>query len=958
MAMQLGAVAPAHAQEAPPPGQPSAAAQAVSEEITVTGSRIVRNGYDMPTPVTVISTKDLQASAPANIADYVNQLPAVSGSGTPATNIRGLTSGAAGLNTVNLRNLGSNRTLVLIDGHRTVASTLAGAVDTNLVPQGLIKSVEIVTGGASAVYGSDAVAGVINYILDRDYTGIKGDLSYGQTTYGDDNTYRATLTAGFKFAGGRGHILLNGTIVQRNGIYGVPRDWARNGYYMTQNPAYAPGNGQPQYMPSAHAGLNSVTAGGIVVNGPARGTYFGQGGVINHYNYGENYTANSEWTIGGDWQVNQHINGTSLQPAERMRGAYGRLSYDITDGINVYAEASYNRSLGLSWGGYQTDRGNIAIKGDNAFIPAALLAQYPGIATAGLTLGSYNLDYPTRSSANLRQVQRYVVGAEGSFDLLSTDWHWDTYYQHGVSKNHVSLISPNRVTLGYARDAVWNADHTQIVCRVTRDGSADPLAKGCVPWNSFGVGVNSPAAVDYAMGNPWTNQRLQQDVEALNFSTNIANPWLKPIGLAFGVEHRREATSGYTPDFAKTGWYSGNFSDTFGHYNVTEGYVETDVSLPFNIDFNGAVRLTSYSQSGRVVTWKTGFTWNPISDLRLRVVRSRDIRAPSLSEMFVTGGGNTNALANPWAGGASARFRGVPQGNLNLKPEKADTWDFGLVYRPSFLPGLGLSIDYYDIKVNGEIASLSAQNIVDRCYEGNEDLCKQIALSMPSNLAAPAYSYGNNWNRTTGPVPGFADFWVYTIPYNYVSERARGIDFEVSYLTPLDRIAESLPGTLSLRGLATRAIEDTTNNGTQAPTDIVGQNSGSLTKWKYRVTANYTLDEWTMQLTGRGFSAGVYDNTYVQCTSGCPASTALHRTISDNHLPGAFYVDAYLARRLKLGGVEGEVYFQATNLFNRDPAPFAFGPSDTSSPEPSANRGLYDYLGRAFRIGLRFSLGG
>jgi iron complex outermembrane receptor protein len=957
----LPVAAPLLAQTAPAVPSPGAG-EAEAGEITVTGSRIIRNGYDAPTPITVIGAKDLQAAAPTNVADFVNDLPSVAGSVTPANSNRSLASGVAGLNTINLRGLGSNRTLVLIDGRRSVASASDGTVDVNTIPQGLVKSVEVVTGGASAVYGSDAVAGVVNFILDKNYTGIKGDISHGLTTYGDDDTYKATLTAGMKFADGRGHILLNGQYVQRHGIFGVPRGWAQKGMYMTQNPAYVPGNGQPQYMPSTRAGLNDVTAGGIITNGLARGVYFGPGGSINQYNYGPNYNpaGGGEWTIGGDWQVNQHIDGTSLQPGEHMRSAYGRLSYDLTDTINVYTELSYNRTLGLNWGGHQTDRGNIAIKGDNAFIPAALLAQYPSLARTGFNLGSYNADYPTRQSYNRREVQRYVVGAEGRFDLLSTDWKWDAYWQRGITDNRISLISPNRTELGYARDAVWNADHSQIVCRVTRDGSKDPLAQGCVPWNSFGTGVNSAAAVNYIMGNPYTKTHFTQDVGALNVSTNITNPWLKPIGLAFGVEHRREATSAFTPLFAQSGWYSGNFpanAQVAGQFDVTEGYVETLVKLPLNVEFNGAARLTSYSQAGRVVTWKTGLTWTPVSDVRIRAVRSRDIRAPNLSELFQSGGGNTNSLLNPWTG-ASARYRGVPQGNLNLKPEKADTWDVGIVYQPSFVPGLGLSIDYYDIKIKGAIGALSAQDIVNRCYEGNDDLCKQISLATQDNVAAPTYPYGTGWNRASGPnaIPNLGDIWVYTSNFNYISERTRGVDFEATYITPLDRISASLPGTLSIRGLATRFIERQSNNGTQPPVNIVGQNAGSIPKWKYRVTVNYAVDDLTVQLTGRGFSAGVYSNTYIQCTASCPTSTTLNPTISDNHLPGAFYIDAYLARKISVGRAGAELYLQIENLFNRDPALVGAGPYDTSSPDPAVNRSLYDFEGRTFRVGLRFNI--
>jgi iron complex outermembrane recepter protein len=940
----------------------SAEGPAQPADIVVTGSRIRRSGYDTPSPVTAISTEEIQATAPANLADFVNQLPSVAGSITPANSNRSLASGAAGLNTVNLRGLGSNRTLVLLDGRRSVASSNDGVVDTNTIPQGLVKSVEIVTGGASAAYGSDAVAGVINYILDKDYTGIKADLSYGQTTYDDDKTYRAVLTAGTPFAGGRGHLLLSGTFLQREGIEGAPRDWAQRGMYMTQNPAYVAGNGLPQYVPSTSAGLNSVTGGGIVVSGPARGVYFGQGGTINRYDYGPGYNpaGASEWTIGGDWRQNQHLDGTSLQPAERLRSIYGRLSFEVTDNLEVFGEASYNYGRGLNLGGRQTDRGNITIRGDNAFIPAALLAQYPSLATTGLTLGSFNADYPTRESDNTRQVQRYLLGAQGSFDLLSARWKWDGYYQHGVAENHILLTSPNRTKLAYARDAVWNATRTEIVCRVTRSGSTDPLAEGCVPFNSFGIGVNSPETVSYIMGNPYTDTRFQQDVAALNVSTDISNPWLKPIGLAFGVEHRREQSAAATPAFAQSGWYSGNFPDNdqvAGAFEVTEGYVETLVSLPWRIDLNGAARYTSYSQAGDVVTWKGGVTWSPFSDLRLRGTRSRDIRAPNLSELFQSGGGNTNSLLNPWTG-RTARYRGVPQGNLNLRPEKADSLSLGAVYQPTFFPGFGLSVDYYDIRIKGAIGSLGAQQIVDRCYEGNDELCRQIALATADNVAAPTYAYGDGWDRTTGPnaISNLGDIWVYTANFNYVAERTRGLDVEASYQTTLDRFISGAPGRLSLRGLATRFITRWSDNGSQPPVSSVGQNSGSIPTWKYRVTANYAVDDTTVQLTGRGFSAGVYSNTYIECPTDCPASTALNRTITDNRLPGAFYLDAYVAQKVQVGDAAADLYLQIGNLFNRDPALVGNGPADTSSPDPGTNRSLYDFLGRTFRLGLRISL--
>jgi outer membrane receptor protein involved in Fe transport len=617
---------------APPPSElsPELEDSATAGEVTVTGSRIARNGYDQPTPVTVIGLQEIQASAPANIADFVNQIPSVSGSVAPSNTQRNLSGGAGGINTINLRNLGSNRTLVLLDGHRSVASLANGTVDVNTIPQGLVKSVEVVTGGASSVYGSDAVAGVVNFILDRTYTGLKGEVSYGETTYGDDKTWRATLTGGMKFADGRGQALLSGNIVRRGGVYGAgSRGWTNRAMHLIINPAYQPGNGQPEYMPSYHSGLNTTTGGGIITSaGALRGTYFGQGGTVNHYDYGDNRSRadsvsanNSAWTQGGDYQISQQYYGTSLQPEENLSTIFGRVSYDLFEDLQVYSEISYSRSEQRSWGGYHTDKANVTIYRDNAFLPESVRSLIPLPTAANprpsITLGTWNQDIPTRESRYDRDVQRYLLGFEGSFNLLNTDWKWDGYYQRGVMNAKEGLVSASRTKLGFAQDAILS--NGVITCRALVPGSATynpAAAAGCVPFNRMGIGVNSQAAVDYIMGTPYGDRSIQQDVAAINFNTNINNPWLQPIGLAFGVESRREKISGYVPPEYAAGWYSGNFVATNGQYTVTEGYAETLVPLPFKVEFNGAARLTHYSESGNVVTWKAGLTWQPISDIR------------------------------------------------------------------------------------------------------------------------------------------------------------------------------------------------------------------------------------------------------------------------------------------------------------------------------------------------------
>jgi iron complex outermembrane receptor protein len=928
--LALAAAAPAVAQESSI--SEAATADAPLEAITVTGSRIARSGYETPTPVTMIGEGDILSSGQPNIADFVNELPSVSGSTAPATSNRSLSNGAAGISSVNLRSLGNARTLVLLDGRRSVGSLAQGTVDINTFPQGLVKNIEIVTGGASATYGSDAVSGVVNFILDKTYTGMKLNLEGGETSRGDDRNWQATFTAGTPFADGRGHLLFNAESAHRDGVYGMHRDWAEEGWYMVNNPAYQPGNGAPEYLVTNHAGQSVMTPGGIITNTILRGTYFGVGGSVNQFAYG---ATRDPWTIGGDWRLGQSNQRTSLEPESRRDGAFARLSWAFTDNFSVFGEASWNRNEAKQWGGVQSDKGTVIIMADNAFIPEPVrqrIDEYNALNDPDITqfnLGTSNADIPTRESDNERTVKRFVLGAEGSF-VLGSDWKWDTYFQRGTTDAEERLYSANIPRLRLAQDAVFHPVTGEIVCRSTL---TDP-GNGCVPFNRMGIGVNSQEAVDYFMGHPQRTQQFQQDVAALNFSTQFANPWLDPIGFAFGVEYRREEISGYVDPQYEEGWIVGNFLATFGDYNVKELYVETLVPLPFHLEFNGAARGTDYSTSGYVTTWKAGLSWAPIDDLRMRATLSRDIRAPNLEELYQAGRRRTNFVTDPFFDNISQRFTETTRGNLDLEPEKADALGLGVVYQPSFVPGLGLSVDYYDIKIDDAISMVTAQDIVDRCFAGLQQFCDAFTRD-------PTSDSGN-------------ELLINNSPFNFVSQRARGLDLEASYRFNLS----SVPGDFTLRALATHYIEMSSNNGIDPPTDRAGQNTDSgPPDWQYRLTAAWQLDDLVLQLTGRGLSSGTYDNTYIACTANCPASDALHRTINTNHIDGAFYLDAFIAYTLRTDAMKSQVFFKVNNLTDKDPAVVGLGPGDSSNVEPGINRALYDYLGRTFRIGFRFDWG-
>ena len=396
----------AQIQQGDMPDDAQGAQENKAQPIVVTGTRIQRDGYSAPTPLTALSIQDINASAPANVADFVNEIPSVVGSATPASSNLSMSSGTSGLNTINLRGLGTSRTLVLLNGQRSVGSALGGQVDVNTFPQALISGVEVVTGGASAAYGSDAVSGVVNFILKEKFTGLKASADVGISTYGDAANRKFDATFGTPFADGRGHILLNGEIAVRDGLHGVPRDWNNQGWYQINNPAYAPGNGEPERLITDKAGLSLATPGGLITAGPLRGTYFGEGGAIGQLDFG---VVKDPWLVGGDWRLTQVNDNQSLDPAENRKNIFGRISYEIAPWFNIFAQASYSRSVNRGQLGIHRNQGNVTIRADNAFLPDSIRSQFVLRYCAIASRGSCRSDrWRTPHGRGLRLCRRPV----------------------------------------------------------------------------------------------------------------------------------------------------------------------------------------------------------------------------------------------------------------------------------------------------------------------------------------------------------------------------------------------------------------------------------------------------------------------------------------------------------------------------------------------------------------------
>ncbi len=399
------------------PADASAAASPGTEQLqeVVVSSHIMRDGYQSPTPVSVLSAAEIQMDAPVNIADFVNELPSLAGSSTTTTTTGSVSSGVAGINALNLRGLGANRTLVLLDGQRVAASTPTGLVDINTIPQALISRVDVVTGGASAVWGSDAIAGVVNFTLDRKFTGVKAEVQGGETTYSDDRSYNLSWTGGTGFAADRGHVILSLEDSHSDGITGIPRPWYA-GTKTLLNPAYTATNGQPYFLVSNNVGLTAATPGLVIYSGPLKGTYFGQGGTTAQLNQGS--LTSDPFFIGGDWKYADFGNEGDLDARVSRQSVYATASYDVTDNTIVYFEASYGNSNLYSAATPQFDLGNLTLSANNAYLPPATAAALAADGVTSFKAGSLNADLPPLTAVNARDLQRYVLGVEGSFDAL------------------------------------------------------------------------------------------------------------------------------------------------------------------------------------------------------------------------------------------------------------------------------------------------------------------------------------------------------------------------------------------------------------------------------------------------------------------------------------------------------------------------------------------------------------
>lgn len=856
-------------------------------EIVVTGSRVQRAGFDAPTPTTVVGADELSQGARANVGEVLNDLPSFRATTTAATNPGNTGSGTVRLD---LRGLGTSRTLTLLNGRR-----FSGGEDLNTVPMNLVKQVEVVTGGASAAWGSGAVAGVANIILNDDLEGISLGGRAGVSSRGDGARYELDGSFGTHFADDRGHFMIG---AQWLDYQGIPDRNSRPQLGTTgtfTNPAYTRTNGEHQYLLVPDVNASNAGRGGLIQTGVLAGQTFNSDGTLRQFQFGS--VRNGPSMIGGADGWNTFDGLAVTQPYERI-GTFARVSFDVTDNVKLWVDGSYMRMEASAPYFPDSDRGAV-IKAGNAFLSPEIRARLQAAGQDSFTMGRwfqdriYQLDYH-------RENIEGAIGIDGEF---GGGWRYSAYYDHGEYSNYVA-ISNIRIRQNYlnAVDAVIDPATGRPVCQIAL---ANP-STNCVPVNLFGEGNISDAAAAYIFGAAVIDQRSKLDAGGVSLRGDPFSTWAGPVSIAVGAEARRESIfTEVDPISAVNGFVSSNRSPTIGSFNVKEGFAELVVPLldvdASKIEFNGAARYSDYSNSGGIWSWKAGLTDRIFDDLLLRATYSRDIRSGNMAELFTSRATNFSNIVDPVTGTSilASLFTG---GNPNLKPERANTLTLGGSYSPDFVPGLNLSVDYYSIKIKDVIATISAQDTVTRCVNGNTALCDLITRNSAGAITSIEASYINLSRYETS-----------------------GVDVEASYNLPLERIGLADAGTLRLRALATYVHSLITDDGVVRieGAGTVGDNTSFGTpKWRGTASINYDAGDAELDLRVRYVGGGVFSRTL---------------DVANNDIEPRAYVD--LGARFDAGNTTFSV--DVANLFDRAP------------PLTTGFNPHYDVIGRYLSAGVR-----
>lgn len=920
----LATVAPvsaAWAQTAPAPDDSNKNASAA--DIIVTGSRLVKNGDDLPTPVTVVTTEQLLTASPANIPEALNKLPIFSGVNGQRLSFGPATANIAG-NYLNLREFGAARTLILLDGKRVPPTTANALVDSNLLPQMLVSRVDVVTGGASAVYGSDAITGVVNYVLDSKFEGVKVQASNGISQHGDYRQTRLGAAFGTKLFGDRGHLIGSFEYFDNPGLLNTDaREVTSRSYFTTGSGTAA----NPFVIsPDVRWTIGSPAGRILAVLGPdplgLGGQVFVPGGNVRPFIHGAPTNSPGQgYETGGD---GLYFRKTSVAASLNTKQAFLKFSFDVTPDIQFYAQGTYSEARNLGTAFPFTYLAQF-VPSSNAFLAPSVRA---GLAGApGFLLFKSSEDFT--GTQNLAKSRNWsaMAGIKGS---LGSRFTFDLSYDHANSLQDVTFVDNINVSkLAASLDSVVSGG--QIVCRASL--ATPNRFPGCVPINPFGRMSESAAAHDYVTDD--TNYRLTNTLDDVSGSITGSpfDTWAGPVNLAISGEYRRSTIKNVSNALATDYVFSAVTNLPKTSQSVYEGAIEVDVPLlkdtvlAKSLNVNGAYRYAHYDTVGKANTWKLGLTWSPVQDVMIRATRSRDFRAPTLNDLFApsqTGISGFNDILT----GTNPNIPATTGSNPNLRPEISNALTIGAVYKPSFLPGFSVAVDFYSFKIANAITSVTPvdQTVQRLCIAsgGNSPYCDLIVRPFPITNTTPA-------NAPTA---------YFTRPLNSASLSTKGVDVEMNYSAPIG------VGNFSLRGLFAYQPHYKLQSLPGTPVievsgAINGLYEGAVQLPRYRFTGfvNYTIGEFSLDLVER-WRSSLYRS----------ADRSL--VFADGKVAAVAFTDVTLTARPQFAK-KAEVFLSVQNLFNKTP-PLYSAPNQ-SLPGWGGFPYLYrdDAIGRYFTVGIR-----
>ena len=1068
------------------------AQEATPESVTVSASRIQIQGYEAPTPVTVIGVEQLNRDAKVDLGDAIRELPAIGGRGDSPGNgshSGNASQGDAGLDTVDLRGLGVVRTLVLFDGQRVVTSNpnnggppAIGGVDLSTIPSSIIERVDVVTGGASAAWGSDAVAGVVNLVINKHFSGFKANVNFGNSSHNDHKSYKIEVVTGTDFLGGRAHTEFAANYTMSpDTMYNWNRKWFDHNNRALYPCSLVNGGSatalchtpQGTYTTSfTNGGLITGNAAGLVNNAANASTIAGiqaLGGQYAAFGTGTPGAANAfkgiqfvgpnaqqvpfnyGVTSGSNcYACSANVDSAVANPPltgvpYHNYNLFSYTSYKLSDSITASLMLNYgwNAENNIANNGRSQ---NYTIKVDNAYIPDSLRQQMIAQNLASITLGStamgnlinhrqvsmFNLNQAVGQNwvQNYRQLYRGVFTLSGALNLFGEDWSWNAYAQNSsVRERQWARYNTMNVNLNNAVDAVvvqatgpnslggGNAATAatirgilttagvpipqvgQIACRSTLTQTlygtttspssgfqvlqAGGLAPGCTPLDLFGEAVTSQNALNYVAPGRQNDgvadqalYRLNQQVFSISASGTL--PWGLPAGkiaMALGAEDRLEQQRNQRDPLglgASGVWESGNFSQypdcyppgagcVYGHgaYNVQEGFIEVDVPLLKNqlvddLNFNAAGRMTSYSSSGLVETWKLGMTSQVNQDIKLRTTLSSDIRAPGIGELYspILVSTQSGVQYPPTPGSPTFQVRQLQTGNPLLVPEQATTVSGGIVLTPHWIENLSMSFDWYSITLHGGIFSPSSGQIFSGCaVQHDPNLCKFVFFGQGAlNPDGTRQSeLDGNGLSPTGLIGGLSfasinpgDFnGYYQGPVNANRETVSGLDFQIDYLH------DFLEGSMSWHVVG-NYTDEKTRTSLGVTFDGAGAVSGDgavnpltgFTSPKFRATISdtYAEGDWSLTAQARIIGSAVLTNNLTQ-------SQSTYTSIDNNGVPAVIYGDFRASYRWN---DHIQLYGAVDNFFDAPP------PNIPTIGGGGFSCISYDCIGRSYRVGVRF----